>query len=518
MRGSSVHFKRISSAAHSVSHASREVPPQYLLPADLSLGTFVVIDDSGQVQKLLSHKLHLASRQAKATKDYSPMWEGVINLPDPADVTPQQQIEIVKEWCLQYETMTGHKVIRADVHLDEGFVDEAGKPQFNAHAHVMADRTDDKGKVKKLTSTVLREVQTMTAKVTTLQRGLDARTTRRKHIGHQNFRFDAEKNRLNLDGEKTKTKRYGQLLDASNSNANTARSKLRSAGDDAGIVRRRAARLLKLKTQYKLDRAALKASGLAKQADYQALKKTFDDQAIQLATAQAAADRVPLLEAQIATIQEKYKTLHGQALKIQEERNLAQSSLAKAHQKVEVLSLKNVALEAHNAIKLDPVLIAGQPFSFSRPTLSPVQKTPAQVAIAPETQRHAAMAQPFTAKLTRTSQEAAQPQSPPTPSPTPGKSVLEVIQASFEAFVLWIKGEAGEHVAVNAHHSLHCGPVVQVDDLHAVQKVGKAHYAVHQLKDLDNVPVLGDSKTEIHYRGGVGQVKGRDVERGGLGD
>ena len=266
MRGSSVHFKRISSAMHAVSHASRDAPPEYLLPEGMSLGTHVVIDDHGQVEKLLQHKMHLASRQAKATKDYSPMWEGVINLPDPADATPQQQIEIVKAWCVEYEKMTGHKVIRADVHLDEGYIDELGKPKFNAHAHVMCDRTDDKGKVKKLTSTVLREVQNMTAAVTTLQRGLDARTTGRKHIGHQNFRFDAEKNRVGLDGEKAKTAAYGKRLAANAVIAQAAREEQKKT---QAQVMSKDMEMALLKEQYRLDREALKASGQATQAQYQ---------------------------------------------------------------------------------------------------------------------------------------------------------------------------------------------------------------------------------------------------------
>lgn len=264
MRGSSVHFKRIASAIHSVSHASREAKPEYLLPPEHSLGTFVVIDDKGQLVKLLAEKMSLASRQAKATKDYSPMWEGVINLPEPSDeVTPETQIQIVKDWCAKYEEMTGHKVIRADVHLDEGFMDEkTGKPQFNAHAHVMCDRTDDKGKVKKLTSTVLREVQSMTAGVTTLQRGVDARTTGRKHIGHQNFRWDAEKNRKALDGEKVKTARIQKLFQ-----------------EDTPIINKLTADLAaadQLKAQYLADREALKASGQATQRAYQALKAAHE--------------------------------------------------------------------------------------------------------------------------------------------------------------------------------------------------------------------------------------------------
>ena len=271
MRGSSVHFKRIASAIHAVSHASRDVPPEYLLPEGMSLGTHVVIDDHGQVQKLLEHKMHLASRQAKATKDYSPMWEGVINLPEPSpDLPPARQVEIVKAWCVEYEKMTGHKVIRADVHLDEGFVDEAGKPHFNAHAHVMCDRTDDKGRVKKLTSTVLREVQNMTANVTTLQRGLDARQTHRKHVGHQNFRFDAEKNRLDLDKEKSKTARIQKLYADDTTIISSLKAKL--AGEPARLD----AALKAQEAKYRLDREVMKASGTAKQPDYQKLKKDHE--------------------------------------------------------------------------------------------------------------------------------------------------------------------------------------------------------------------------------------------------
>jgi hypothetical protein len=278
------------------------------------MGTHVVIDDYGQVQKLLEHKMHLASRQAKATKDYSPMWEGVINLPDPSDATPAQQIEIVKQWCAEYEKMTGHKVVRADVHLDEGYIDEAGKPKFNAHAHVMCDRTDEKGKVKKLTSTVLREVQNMTAKVTTLKRGLDARTTGRKHIGHQNFRFDAEKNRVELDVEKSKTARIQKLFSDDTPIISGLKKEL---ADGKAQEAQKAAEMTQLKEQYRLDRDALKASGIATQKDYQALKKAHEievaDLKKELAAALSEAAKVPLLESKVAEL-----TIENEALKAQE--------------------------------------------------------------------------------------------------------------------------------------------------------------------------------------------------------
>jgi len=342
MRGSSVHFKRIASAIHAVSHASREVPPEYLLPADVSMGTHVVIDDHGQVQKALDHKMHLASRQAKATKDYSPLWEGVINLPEPSpEVTPERQISIVQQWCKEYEAITGHKVLRADVHLDEGYIDADGKPHFNAHAHVMCDRTDEKGRVKKLRSTVLRELQDMTAEVTTLQRGIDSRKTGRKHIGHQHFRFDAEKNRLDVEKPKADLarlqKKSKEWSDADLSKIKDLQAKL--DGEPARQAAALAAQKLQLDEQYRLDREALKASGEAKQADYQALKKAHEKALADLATAQAEAAKVPGLVAQVGAIE-------AQATTARQGRDEAQQQAAQQAQELAQLKAEYAAERA----------------------------------------------------------------------------------------------------------------------------------------------------------------------------
>ena len=632
MRGSSVHFKRISSALHAVSHASREVPPEYLLPADVSMGTHVVIDDHGQVQKALDHKMHLASRQAKATKDYSPLWEGVINLPEPSpDVTPAHQIQIVRQWCKDYEAMTGHKVLRADVHLDEGYIDADGKPHFNAHAHVMCDRTDEKGRVKKLTSTVLREVQNMTAEVTTLQRGIDSRKTGRKHIGHQHFRFDAEKNRLDVEKPKADLarlqKKSKEWSDADLSKINQLQAKL--DGEPARQAAALAAQKLQLDEQYRKDREALKASGEAKQADYQALKKAHEKALADLATAQAEAAKVPGLVAQVgaieaqattarqgrdeaqqqaqelaqlkaqyqrdrealkasgeatqrdyqalkkaheaaladlakaqqqaqqvpglveqlkasqeqatqktqeigqistdlATAQERYTTLHTKALAIQSQRD----DLA---QKVDTMTQENQRLQTENE------RLAERREAASRLTLQTL-KADFGVDIGPaeklkgealEKWREAAedkvfeqqlaeMKPPAPAKRPVEAQkrpvEAPKLSKAPSPSPIQEKSLMERLMASMQAMLDWIKGKNGVVVDLDTQQSDHFGPVVQLDDLHAVQATGRGRYAVHELGKLDQVPALNDSRTEVHYRGGVGQVKGQSLGRGGRAD
>lgn len=567
MRGSSVHFKRIASAIHAVSHASRDVAPEYLLPADVSMGTHVVIDDQGQVQKLLEHKLSLASRQAKATKDYSPMWEGVINLPDPADATPQQQIEIVKEWCVAYEKMTGHKVIRADVHLDEGFVDDSGKACFNAHAHVMCDRTDDKGKVKKLTSTVLREVQNMTAEVTTLQRGIDSRKTGRKHIGHQHFRFDAEKNRLDVEKPKADLARL-QDLSKKWSDADLEKIKKLQAHIDSEperLVAALAAQKAQLDEQYRLDRAALKASGDATQRDYQQLKTTHATAVAdlakaqaKLATAQSKADLVPELQAGATKAQAEIDRLTTVAAQVQQlETKLAEAQIEAdkvpqlvatvATQATAFQSLKREAMDVITPLRKEVKTMktqitqlttdnaqlakdladakrfatmannyqedkkAGLPVHLMTPDSVP--RTPSSNK--PEVQTHA----PRPKEAARSPQEAEKPITHPTPLPTPEKSLLERLEASMQAMLDWIKEVGGKNAGIDASvNNSHLGPIKHLDELHAVQHKGRGQYAVHRLADLDGVPALDDPATEISYSGGFGHVTGGRGGRGGLGD
>lgn len=240
-RGSSVNFQKIKSAALAVAHASREVPPTYLLPDEKSHGSHVLIDDNGEVSARLEHKMSLASGRAKATKDFSPLWEGVINLPEPSEqCTVDMQKTIVLEWCKRFEAMTGHQVLRADLHLDEGHIDDHGEARLNAHAHVMADRTNDKGRVIEVSAPLLRKIQDMTAEVTGLARGENSLKSGRKHVGHQAFRYLAERGRLDPDHAKETDELKAEIE--------------------------------RLKAEYAADREAMKATAEAKQRDYQTLK------------------------------------------------------------------------------------------------------------------------------------------------------------------------------------------------------------------------------------------------------
>lgn len=93
--------------------------------------------------------------------------------------------------------------------------------------------------------------------------------------------------------------------------------------------------------------------------------------------------------------------------------------------------------------------------------------------------------------------------------PAPGPSLVDLVKASFAKFVEWISGNSGKCIEIDTQRSDHYGPVVQRDDLHAVQRTGKGQFAIHQLNRLDKLPALDDPKMEIKYRGGVGQVVGK---------
>ena len=225
----------------------------------------------------MAQKMALASGQAKASKDYSPLWEGVLNLPDRAGQEAEQYrqecAQRVREFCDKYEEATGHKVLRADVHLDEGHMRE-GEPVLNAHAHIMADRTTEAGRVIKLSPAQLRKIQDLSAEVMGLERGQDARKTGRKNISHHAYRYLAEKGRL--EGKEAAKASYEDGFAEG-----YTRGKTRAKRDFE-------AELEQLKTDYAKEREALKASGAATQADYMLLKKELKAKTDELAALKSA--------------------------------------------------------------------------------------------------------------------------------------------------------------------------------------------------------------------------------------
>lgn len=635
------------------------------------------------------------SRQAK-TAGSSPFWEGVAVLPN---TNSQEQSTNLQAWKVAYEQATGHKVLHMSIHLDEGYLDTNGKPQYNPHAHVIVSRMDLKNRVIHLGRKQLAQVQDLTAEQLKMERGstLDERDGHRgrKHIPHKQFKQLANEKRLELDTQKKITDHYRNLFIK-----------------DTPIINNLKDELAQIKEQYRLDREALKASGEAKQADYQALKKAHEEllaihnkpqkekkndarqhpkfskepagipemrvlwgvnnvhdlQHFEDLLQQDAPDHLrpgPPPEAhpdlqqldppgrhQVALLQEALTKLEAvisqqtQAignLLVNEDRihkiNLSQAqelAQLKAEHPAKLAALKALAqagqtenqalkiandkaqaelkatkekvreMEKSTAEKLQEIADLGKAVAsgneawtekdyaltdaLNKASLATVEvrqlreklaasadeladvkakfadmakeyqqykaqgKDPAlfvpgtPAAPPSEAQHHSRMAGDLrskatkireqvasgeksdillvtavghelaASKITRIAQEAVAAQIQTIPLPDAEKSLLDRLKASYRAFVDWIKGNNGQQIEVDTAGSDHYGPVVQVDDLHAVQKTGLTTYAIHELQCLDKVPALDDSKMEISYRGGKGSVKGQGLGKGGRGD
>ena len=495
-RKSSVHFKPVSNVRFAVSHSERTdlSEPAYLLPKEHQLDNVVVTGSlsENELAALFIKQKEAMTGQAKA-RGSSPFWEGVVVL---GNTDAQEQSTNLLAWKKAYEQTTGHKVLHMSVHLDEGYMDTQGKPVYNPHAHVIVSRMDEKNRVIKLERKELAAVQDLTAETLKMQRGstLAERGGKRgrAHIGHKEFRLMADESRLDLEKPKADLarlqKKSKEWSDADLSKIKDLQAKL--DGEPARQAAALAAQKLQLDEQYRQDRAALKASGEAKQADYQALKRAHE----------GAIEALKESTKKVTALTQENQRLQEENQRLAERREAASRITLKTLQVdfgVDITpaeKLKGEALERWREAAEDRVAEQQfKEFQATAPEKRPVETTKRPI-------------------------EAPKTPKAPSPSPIQEKSLVARFEASYRAFLDWIKGKNGVVVDLDTQQSDHFGPVVQLDDLHAVQSTGRGRYAVHELGKLDQVPALNDSRTEVHYRGGVGQVKGQSLGRGGRAD
>lgn len=334
-RKASIHFQPVTNASFAVSHSERTdlSEPAYLLPKEYQLGNQVIDGSLPEVDIALmfARAKDAMTGQAKA-RGSSPFWEGVVVL---SNTDSQEQSEHLQGWKKAYEKVTGHKVLHMSVHLDEGYIDTDGKPQYNPHAHVIVNRMDSKNRVISLDRKQLAAVQDLTAETLQMERGstLAERQGRRgrKHVPHREFRAQADATRLELDGfkavnteelDKVKASRdkYKKLFVADTPLINELKKDIQTAESEVSKKAARIARLTELKEGYKRDRAKLKESGIATQKDYQALKIKHETDLAKLEadlkTAKTEAAKVPELVAQAVRAQAQIDKLTPEAAKV----------------------------------------------------------------------------------------------------------------------------------------------------------------------------------------------------------
>jgi hypothetical protein len=347
-RKSSIHFKPVSNIRFAVSHSERTdlSEPAYLLPKEHQLANILIPDSlpENDLAALFIQQQTGMSRQAK-TAGSSPFWEGVVVLPNTNG--PEQTTNLMA-WKKEYEATTGHKVLHMSIHLDEGYLDTAGVPQYNPHAHVIVSRMDSKNRVIHLDRKQLAGVQDLTAKTLHMERGstLEERKGHRgrTHIEHREFRKLADEKRVQLDVEKAETARIQKISqkwsDDDLAKIKDLKKELAEAKSEAGkvpdleaTVATQAEQIIQINERSRLEREALKASGTATQKDYQDLKKSKDEEIaqtkktheaelavlkIELARATQQAVKVPSLEAQVVQANAQIEQLKPLAQQVPE--------------------------------------------------------------------------------------------------------------------------------------------------------------------------------------------------------
>ena len=265
---------------------------------------------------------------------------------------------------------------------------------------------------------------------------------------------------------------------------------------------------------------ALKASGTAKQADYQKLKKERDDA---LAKITQLTEKVEKMEKSATEKLEQIVELGKAVAGANEKWEDADFALTEALNDAAILAVEARQVKEENA-RLAKDLADAQRFAAmamaaaaaakraAPPATSEKAKQPQQPLVMglhpiPQVIGPNARAGIRAEQEAKAALEAPKQQEQPIAPPTPEKTLTERLNESFVTFMAWIKGEGGKVESLQDGKN-YCGKVVQMDDLHCVQRVGGGKFAIHALDKLDVEPDMDNRKTEIRYRGGVGQVLG----------
>jgi len=155
----------------------------------------------------------------KLQKRATTLMNAVVNLDE------HHTLQDLKKVAKMLEEKLDVKVYQIAVHNDEGYIDDDGKKHINKHGHILFSGLDSQGmavKRNKLNIHVLRELQTETAEVLGMERGI--RGKKRKHVDIHTYKamkqkeseaLRALKQDIKLDDKKIEkyTKKFDKALE-----------------------------------------------------------------------------------------------------------------------------------------------------------------------------------------------------------------------------------------------------------------------------------------------------------------
>lgn len=225
------------------------------------------------------YKLHNQRSMQKNTKLYH---EAVVSFGREAFEQNNQSsvLESLENFCNNFEQKYNVKVLMTSLHLDEGHITKEADIKHNYHAHILIENYSFETHKTGMRTVDYRTLQTDLAnefQPLGFERGDPERKAQR--LEHKQYKEMIEQKNdleqeiyqkhyepLENNHEQLKTK-IQPLVDRAFEIAKEQNQEIKSYDDVSKI----------LEDQYKQDRKTLKDSGVAKQVDYQNLKKTFEE-------------------------------------------------------------------------------------------------------------------------------------------------------------------------------------------------------------------------------------------------
>ena len=93
-------------------------------------------------------------------------------------------LDDLKQLGQELEKKLGTKIYQIAIHRDEGHINENGEKKVNEHAHILCSGLDEEGRSvrRKLTKSMLRELQDLAAQTLGMERGKSVKQTKRKRL------------------------------------------------------------------------------------------------------------------------------------------------------------------------------------------------------------------------------------------------------------------------------------------------------------------------------------------------
>ncbi len=165
-------------------HNTREIEPKYLIPLENGIENRNVVDFKIEDVRKEIEKKYFETVGQKMQAKSTPIREAVILLPDNDN---DKNLENLISLNDELEKLYGIQAFQVHIHNDEGHIDENGKAKYNYHAHVVYNWTEkETGKSLKLGKDDLSEIQTLTAKYLSMERG--EKGSKSLSLNHHQFR------------------------------------------------------------------------------------------------------------------------------------------------------------------------------------------------------------------------------------------------------------------------------------------------------------------------------------------